>query len=131
MSEGTTHKKRVKQKRSRRIRAHGRVRNRIRGTGARPRLAVFRSLQHLYAQVIDDEQGKTLAQASTLDKEVLGKIEGGSKSSKAAAKVVGQVIAERAKSHGVEAVVFDRGGFIYHGRIKEIADGARESGLQF
>lgn len=131
MSDGTTHKKRVQQKRSRRIRAHHRVRNRLRGTAKRPRLCVFRSLNHLYAQVVDDDLGQTLAQASTLDKDVAGKLESSSRSNKKAARVVGQLLADRAKAKGVESVVFDRGGFIYHGRVKEVADGARENGLQF
>ena len=131
MSHGSTHKKRVQQKRTRRIRAHQRIRNGIRGTAQRPRLCVFRSLNHLYAQVIDDDLGKTLAQANTLDKEVASKLDGTSRSNKAAAKVVGQVVADRAKANGVENVVFDRGGFIFHGRIKEIAEGARENGLKF
>ena len=131
MSYGSTHKKRVQQKRTRRIRAHHRIRNGIRGTAQRPRLCVFRSLNHLYAQVIDDDLGKTLAQANTLDKEVASQLEGTSRSNKAAAKMVGQLVADRAKASGVESVVFDRGGFIYHGRIKEIAEGARENGLKF
>ncbi len=131
MSDGTTHKKRVQQKRSRRIRAHHRVRNRLRGTAQRPRLCVFRSLNHLYAQVIDDDLGQTLVQASTLDKDVAGKLESNSRANKKAARVVGQLLADRAKAQGVESVVFDRGGFIYHGRVKEVADGARENGLQF
>jgi large subunit ribosomal protein L18 len=130
MSEGSVHKKKVQQKRSRRIRAHRRVRNRVRGTSERPRLAVYRSLQHLYAQLIDDDQGTTLAQASTLDKEVAGQLKA-SRSNKEAARLVGQVIAERAKASGIESVVFDRGGFIYHGRIQQIAEGAREKGLRF
>ncbi len=131
MSYGSTHKKRVRQKRTRRIRAHRRVRNRIRGTAARPRLCVFRSLNHLYAQVIDDDLGKTLAQANTLDKEVASHLKSASRSNKSAARVVGQLVADRAKASGVESVVFDRGGFLFHGRIKEIADGARENGLKF
>ncbi len=131
MSYGSTHKKRVQQKRTRRIRAHHRIRNGIRGTAQRPRLCVFRSLNHLYAQVIDDDLGKTLAQANTLDKEIASQMQGTSRSNKVAAKLVGQLVADRAKASGVESVVFDRGGFIFHGRIKEIAEGARENGLKF
>lgn len=105
---------------------HDRIRKKVRGTAARPRLAVFRSLNHIYAQVIDDEKGVTLCVASTVEKEKVangGNIE--------AAKVVGRLIAERAKQQGISSVVFDRGGYIYHGRIKSLAEAARESGLQF
>ena len=106
---------------------HERIRLRISGTSERPRLAVFRSLSHIYAQVIDDGSGRTLAAASTAEKELRG-----SKSTKsAAAAVVGRLIAERARSAGVEHVVFDRAGFRYHGRIKSLADAAREAGLDF
>ena len=98
-----------------------------RGRTARPRLAVFRSLNHIYAQVIDDASGKTLAAASTVEKELKG-----SKSTKSEeAAVVGRLVAERAKAAGVERVVFDRAGFRYHGRIKSLADAAREAGLEF
>jgi large subunit ribosomal protein L18 len=97
------------------------------GSAERPRLAVFRSLNHIYAQVIDDASGKTLVAASTLEKELRG-----SKSSKAEeAATVGRLVAERAKAAGVERVVFDRAGFRYHGRIKSLADAAREAGLDF
>ena len=106
---------------------HERIRLRLAGTTGRPRLAVFRSLSHIYAQVIDDASGQTLAAASTAEKEFKG-----SKSTKSEqAKVVGRLIAERARSAGVEHVVFDRAGFRYHGRIKSLADAAREAGLDF
>ena len=106
---------------------HDRIRLHLAGTEERPRLAVFRSLNHIYAQVIDDASGKTLAAASTVEKELKG-----SKSTKSeeAAKV-GTLVAERAKAAGVERVVFDRAGFRYHGRIKSLADAAREAGLDF
>ena len=106
---------------------HDRIRLRLAGTDSRPRLAVFRSLNHIYAQVIDDASGKTLAAASTTEKELRGSA---SKKSEEAA-VVGRLIAERAKAAGVERVVFDRAGFRYHGRIKSLADAAREAGLDF
>jgi large subunit ribosomal protein L18 len=106
---------------------HGRIRLHLAGTAARPRLAVFRSLNHIYAQVIDDASGRTLAAASTAEKELKG-----SKSTKSEeAAVVGRLIAERARSAGVEHVVFDRAGFRYHGRIKSLADAARGAGLDF
>ncbi len=106
---------------------HERIRLHLAGTDARPRLAVFRSLNHIYAQVIDDASGRTLAAASTVDKELKG-----SKATKSEeAAVVGRLIAQRAKSAGVERVVFDRAGFRYHGRIKSLADAAREAGLEF
>jgi large subunit ribosomal protein L18 len=106
---------------------HTRIRLRVEGTGARPRLAVFRSLNHIYAQVIDDASGKTLASASTVEKELRGAKQ--SKTDEAA--VVGRLVAERARAAGVERVVFDRAGFRYHGRIKSLADAAREAGLEF
>jgi large subunit ribosomal protein L18 len=106
---------------------HDRIRLRLAGTDSRPRLAVFRSLNHIYAQVIDDASGRTLAAASTTDKALKG-----SKAAKSAeAAIVGRLIAERAKAAGVERVVFDRAGFRYHGRIKSLADAAREAGLDF
>ena len=106
---------------------HERLRLRLAGSAERPRLAVFRSLSHIYAQVIDDASGKTLAAASTAEKEFKG-----SKSTKSeAAAAVGRLIAERARSAGVEHVVFDRAGFRYHGRIKSLADAARAAGLDF
>jgi large subunit ribosomal protein L18 len=103
------------------------VRKRIEGTMERPRLSVFRSARHMYAQVIDDNTGRTLAQASTLDKGVRDAMKGKKKSD--AAKQVGAAVASRAKAAGVTAVVFDRNGFRYHGRIAAVADGAREGGL--
>jgi large subunit ribosomal protein L18 len=106
---------------------HDRIRLRLEGTESRPRLAVFRSNIHIYAQVIDDGTGKTLAAASTVDKELKGSTS--TKSEEAA--VVGRLIAQRAKAAGVERVVFDRAGFRYHGRIKSLADAAREAGLDF
>ena len=113
-----------------RKRRHVRVRSKVSGTSARPRLNVFRSSAHIYAQLIDDIQGHTLAAASDLEQEVKDRAGDGAKKSDRA-KAVGEVIAERAKSAGFEAVVFDRGGFLYHGRIKAVADGAREGGLKF
>ena len=108
-------------------RRHSRVRRRVKGTSERPRLAIFRSNQHIYAQVIDDTEHKTLAAASTLDKDTGVKI--GSNSEAAAA--VGKLIAERAKSKKISQVVFDRGGNLYHGRVAALADAAREGGLKF
>lgn len=112
-----------------RERRHKRIRVKVVGTPDRPRLNVYRSLEHIYAQVIDDTKGHTVASASTLDKEVRAAIEGKSKVDEA--KIVGQIVASRAKSAGVAKVVFDRGGNRYHGRIKALADGAREGGLDF
>jgi len=109
-----------------RNRIHRRIRRKLSGTEARPRLAVFRSVAHIYAQVIDDVAGRTLVSASTVDKG--GKTNGGNV---AAAKAIGKLVAERAKEKGVKAVVFDRGGYQYHGRIKALADAAREAGLEF
>ena len=106
---------------------HERIRLHLAGTDGRPRLAVFRSLNHIYAQVIDDASGRTLAAASTVEKELKG-----SKSTKSEeAAVVGRLVAERAKAAGVDKVVFDRGGFGYHGRVAALADAAREAGLEF
>lgn len=112
-----------------RQRRHRRVRRKITGTAERPRLSVFRSLSHIYAQIIDDEVGSTLVSASTLDPEVKQRLDG--KVKQAEAEVVGQVLAERAKARGITRVVFDRGGFLFHGRVKALADGARAAGLQF
>lgn len=125
-----SHTKKVRSKHVRRKRAHYRIRNRIQGTPERPRLAVFKSLQYIYAQVIDDKSGRTLVQANSSEAELKGSFEA-SPSSREAALAVGKAVAERAKKEGVEQVVFDRGGFIYHGRIKAVADGAREKGLVF
>ena len=122
--------KRMKAKRARRHKAHLRVRKRVQGSAERPRLSVYKSLRFIYAQVIDDEQGVTLAQANSSDAAIREAV-GGSTASKAAAKLVGELVAERAKDKGVDKVVFDRGGYIYHGRIQALADGAREKGLQF
>lgn len=108
---------------------HKRLRYKLSGTTARPRLNVFRSNANIYAQIIDDSNGTTLASVSTLDKELKEKIT--STRDKAAAKAVGTAIAEKALAKGIESVVFDRGGYIYHGRIKELAEGAREAGLKF
>lgn len=110
-----------------RRRIHIRIRKRVKGTAERPRLAVFRSLNHIYAQVIDDRSGHTLASASSAEKSVEVKSGGNVE----AAKVVGKLVAERAKQAGIGAVVFDRGGFLYHGRVKALADAAREGGLEF
>lgn len=116
-------------KNEKRKKRHLRARNRVQGTPERPRLNVYRSLNHIYAQVIDDIAGKTLVSASTLDKELNDKLEG--TGNKDAAKLVGKMVAERALSKGINTVVFDRGGYIYHGRVAELANGAREAGLQF
>ena len=112
-----------------RQRVHERVRNKVEGTPERPRLAVYRSLGHIYAQVIDDRSGKTLVSASSIDGETKKNLKGGGNI--AAAKVIGKTVAERAKAAGVNKVVFDRGGYKYHGRVKALADAAREAGLQF
>jgi large subunit ribosomal protein L18 len=113
-----------------RKRRHVRVRAKVSGTPQRPRLNVFRSSAHIYAQVIDDLAGHTLVAASDLEKELLEKLgEGATKVARA--KAVGELVAERAKAAGVSAVVFDRGGFLYHGRVRAVADGAREGGLEF
>ena len=109
-----------------RLKRHGRIRNKISGTADCPRLNVFRSAKHIYAQLIDDVAGVTLASASTLDKDFEGA--GGNKE---AARKVGKKLAENAGKKGISQIVFDRGGYIYHGRVKELAEGAREGGLQF
>ena len=108
-------------------RRHARVRRRVKGSTERPRLAIFRSNQHIYAQVIDDTQHKTLAAASTLDKDAGGK----SDSPSEAAAAVGKLVAERALKQNISQVVFDRGGKLYHGRVAALADAAREAGLKF
>jgi large subunit ribosomal protein L18 len=112
-----------------RQRVHERVRNKVEGTPERPRLSVYRSLGHIYAQVIDDRSGKTLVSASSIDGQTKKNLKGGGNI--AAAKVIGKTVAERAKAAGVSKVVFDRGGYKYHGRVKALADAAREAGLQF
>lgn len=109
-----------------RLRIHKRIRHRVSGTPERPRLAVFRSVNHIYAQVIDDQQGHTLVSAASIEKALGskgGNVEG--------AKVIGKTVAERAKEKGIKRVVFDRGGYLYHGRVKALADAAREAGLEF
>lgn len=112
-----------------RARRHVRVRKNLQGTAQRPRLNVYRSLSAIYAQVIDDQVGRTLVSASTVDHDLREKVKGLKKSEQA--KLVGQVVAERAKDKGIQSVVFDRSGYRYIGRIKSLADGAREGGLQF
>jgi large subunit ribosomal protein L18 len=110
-----------------RKRRHQRIRKRLAGTSERPRLCVFRSLTHIYAQVVDDDKGHTLVSASTMDPEL--KTKSGTKSEQA--KAVGTAIAERAKAAGITRVVFDRGGYLYHGRVQHLADAARAAGLEF
>ncbi|OUN00415.1 MAG: 50S ribosomal protein L18 [Paenibacillaceae bacterium ZCTH02-B3] len=112
-----------------RKRRHLRVRKKISGTPERPRLSVFRSLKHIYAQLIDDTRGVTLVSASTLDKELAGQIKNGGNVE--AARKVGELIAKRALEKGYAKVVFDRGGYLYHGRVRALADAAREAGLEF
>ena len=107
---------------------HERIRKKLQGTAERPRLNVYRSLSHIYVQVIDDLHGKTLVSASTAEGKKESRVKGGNVAS---AKAVGKIIAERAKEKGVIKVVFDRGGYIYHGRVKALADAAREAGLKF
>ena len=109
-----------------RNRIHQRIRRKLSGTPERPRLAIFRSVAHIYAQVIDDSKGTTIVSASSVDKG--GKTNGGNV---AAAKTIGKLVAERAKAQGIKSVVFDRGGYQYHGRVKALADAAREAGLEF
>ncbi len=124
-----SHTKKVRTKWMRRKRAHLRLRNRVQGTPVRPRLAVYKSLRYIYAQVIDDQSGRTLAQASSAEPEIQQALKG-STGNIDAARRVGETVAERAKSNGVEKVVFDRGGAIYHGKVKAVADGARAQGLE-
>ncbi len=112
-----------------RIRRHRRVRAKIFGTPERPRLNVFRSLGHIYAQVIDDTVGHTLVSASTIDRELRDQVAGKSKTE--AARMVGELVAKRAQALGIKKVVFDRGGYKFHGRVKALADAAREAGLDF
>ncbi len=119
----------VRTKEGIRQRIHRRIRKKIAGTPERPRLAVYRSQAHIYAQLVDDDAGRTLCAASSLDESLADKKKKGG--DVAAAKAVGQLIASRAKEKGVSAVVFDRGGFQYHGRVKALADAAREAGLKF
>ena len=112
--------------RGQRIKRHNRVRGKISGTAERPRLCVFRSEKNIYAQIIDDVAGNTLVAASSVEKDFEGL-----GSNKAAARTVGKTVAERAKAKGIDTVVFDRGGYVYHGRVQELAEGAREGGLEF
>jgi large subunit ribosomal protein L18 len=128
MSDHVT--KRMKQKRQRRHRAHLRVRQRVNGTEERPRLSVYKSLRYIYAQVIDDARGVTLASAWSADPAVRGQLTK-SASSQEAAKLVGELVAERARERGIQKVVFDRGGYVYHGNVKALADAARGKGLEF
>ena len=104
---------------------HNRIRRKVKGSGERPRLAVYRSLNHIYAQVVDDERGQTIVSASTTEKDLRGSTGGNLD----AARLIGKTIAERALAKGIESVVFDRGGYLYHGRIKALTDAAREAGL--
>ena len=112
-----------------RLRIHQRIRKRLSGSPVRPRLAVFRSNKHIYAQIIDDAKGTTLTAACSRDVDAKKDLKGGGNI--AAAKAVGKLVAERAKAKGIEAVLFDRGGYIYHGRVKALAEAAREAGLKF
>src|SRR3989442_10934969 len=112
-----------------RLRIHERIRKRVLGSPARPRLAVFRSNKHIYAQIIDDSKGATLLAVSSLDTDAKKDVKHGG--NVAAAKAVGKLVAERAKAKGIEVVLFDRGGYLYHGRVKALADAAREAGLKF
>lgn len=120
---------RIKSRSAARKRRHTRVRKQISGTIERPRLNVFRSVSEIYAQVIDDEAGQTLASASTIDHDLRADLEGKSKTEQA--RMIGEALAERAKLRGIEKVVFDRGGYRYSGRVKALADGARKGGLEF
>ncbi len=112
----------------RRVKRHGRVRRKMSGTADRPRVCVFRSLRHIYAQVVDDQEHRTLAAASSLDPELRGKVNGGNAEGAAA---VGEALASRAAARGITEVVFDRGGYRYHGRVKALAEGARKGGMRF
>ena len=120
---------RPKTRREARLRRHRRVRKKVFGTAERPRLSVFRSHKHIYAQIIRDDIGETLAHASTLDPQLRGRLS--STGNVEAAREVGKLIGERALAAGIRKVVFDRGGYLYHGRVKALADGAREAGLEF
>ena len=119
----------AKQKYAARKRRHRRVRLKVSGTVEKPRMNIYRSLNNIFVQVIDDVSGRTLVQASTIDNEVAAQIAGKNKTE--ASKVVGQIVAERAKNAGIEDVIFDRGGYKYHGRVAAVAEGAREGGLKF
>jgi large subunit ribosomal protein L18 len=121
----------VKTKRDRRVRRHLRLRKKIKGTAERPRLCVYRSLRHVHVQLINDAVGHTLAAASTMESDVKAQLDGNGTGSIPAAVVVGKLIATRAQEKGVTQVAFDRNGNLYHGRIKAVADAAREAGLEF
>jgi large subunit ribosomal protein L18 len=121
----------VKTQRERRMRRHLRLRKKIEGTPERPRLCVYRSLQHMHAQVIDDIKGHTLASASSMEEGVKSQLDGSSTGSAVAATAVGKLIAARAKEKGITQIAFDRNGNLYHGRVKALADAAREAGLEF
>ena len=120
----------LKEKTRRRTRAHQRLRQRVNGTPERPRLAVYKSEKYTYAQVIDDLSGRTLAQANSAEAAIKSQLKG-SAATRQAARLVGETVAERAKAQGISKVVFDRGGYIYHGKVKDLADGARAKGLEF
>ncbi len=122
--------KKVREKATRRKRAHQRLRQRLSGTTERPRLSIFKSSRYVYAQVINDLTGQTLVAATSLEPSLKAKI-GTSTATKSAAKAVGEAVAERALAKGIQQVVFDRGGYVYHGRVKELAEAARAKGLQF
>jgi len=119
----------IKTRQESHIRKHKRVRRKVSGSPEYPRLCVYRSIKNIYVQIIDDLKGITLASASSQDKDIRGKLtQGGNKE---AAKQIGLLVAKRAKEKGIENVIFDRGGYLYHGRVKSLADGAREGGLKF
>ena len=123
---------RIKTKRDRRDRIKHRIRRRVRGTETRPRLTVFRSLSHIYVQVVDDMTGRTMASASSVEPSVKGALSKQARGGNVAgAKLIGQAIAGRLLDKGIKRVVFDRNGFLYHGRVKAVADAAREAGLEF
>jgi large subunit ribosomal protein L18 len=123
-------RKKVMEKASRKKRAHQRLRQKLAGTPERPRLSVFKSAKYVYAQVINDETGHTIVSAASMEPALKGQIEGGA-ATMAAAKAVGEAVAERALAKGIQQVVFDRGGYLYHGKVKELAEAARAKGLQF
>jgi large subunit ribosomal protein L18 len=118
-------------RREARARRHNRVRTRVSGTSQKPRLCVYRSLSHIYAQLVDDSQGRTLLTVSSLTPEVREQLAAGKVKKTAASTLVGQVIARKALDMGIQVVAFDRGGYLYHGRVRALADGAREGGLKF
>lgn len=123
-------RKKVMEKAARKKRAHQRLRQKLAGTPERPRLSVFKSAKYVYAQVINDATGQTLVSAASMEPALKGLIEGGA-ATMAAAKAVGEAVAERALAKGIQQVVFDRGGYLYHGKVKELAEAARAKGLQF